>query len=133
MSDRHIFHLALHVGDLEAARRFYVDVLGARLGRTRDTWLDILLWGHQITLHHRPDDILSREAQGKRHFGAVLPWEEWEALAADLRARGVAFMREPTVLAGGTPDEHAKLSLEDPSHHVLEIKAYRNAAATLQA
>ena len=28
-------------------------------------------------------------------------------------------------------DEQAKLYLQDPSHNVIEIKAYRNAATTL--
>ena len=45
MTKRYIFHLSIPVADLAAARRFYVEVLGAEVGRENDEWLDILLWG----------------------------------------------------------------------------------------
>jgi extradiol dioxygenase family protein len=41
------------------------------------------LWGHQITFRLRPDEVLAPDQQGKRHFGVVLPWAEWEALAPE--------------------------------------------------
>ena len=36
-----LFHLAYHVTDLDAARRFYGDVLGCREGRSTDTWVKL--------------------------------------------------------------------------------------------
>jgi extradiol dioxygenase family protein len=128
---RHIFHLSIPVADLDAATRFYVDVLGARVGRTTDDWLDVLLWGHQITLQRRPGDVLPPEAQGNRHFGVVLPWAEWEALAARLRARGTPLLSPPAVTNAGTAQEQGKIYLADPSHNVIEIKTYRDLAATI--
>jgi extradiol dioxygenase family protein len=128
---RPIFHLALPVNDLEASKRFYVGVLGARVGRETAEWLDVLVWGHQITLHHRPAETLPRERQGKRHFGVVLPWAEWQRLADRVRT-DASCLRAPELFAAGTPDEHGKVHLEDPSHNVIEIKAYRDAGATLR-
>lgn len=78
MPERHCFHLALPVTDLGASERFYVDVLGAHIGRRTDAWIDVLLRGHQLTLHERPDEVLPCEAQGVRHFGVTLPWDVWE-------------------------------------------------------
>jgi extradiol dioxygenase family protein len=132
MTERYIFHLALPVGDLSASKQFYVRTLGASIGRENAEWLDILLWGHQITLHLRPDEVLSREHQGKRHFGIVLPWSEWQSLAERIRKLGIAFYKEPEVLLEGTPEEQAKFYLEDPSNNVIEIKAYRNFSGTLK-
>lgn len=129
--ERFVFHLALPVRDLAAAKRFYVDVLGARVGRETSEWLDLLVWGHQLTLHHRPDETLPRERQGTRHFGVVLPWPAWERLASRVRTEA-SCLRAPAILEPGTPDEHAKVYLEDPSHNVIEIKAYRDADATLR-
>ncbi len=37
---RSVFHLAIHVHDLEAAREFYSGVMGATEGRSTDTWVD---------------------------------------------------------------------------------------------
>jgi extradiol dioxygenase family protein len=128
---RHIFHLSIPVAELDAAKQFYVDVLGARVGRTTGDWLDVLLWGHQITLQRLPDEVLSPENQGKRHFGVILPWAEWEALGARLRARNVSLLSPPAVTHAGTPQEQGKIYLSDPSHNVIEIKTYRNLAATI--
>lgn len=131
MSPRHIFHLSIPVAEMDAAKRFYVEVLGGRVGRECEEWLDVLLWGHQITLQCRPSEVRSLNEQGKRHFGVILPWSEWEQEARRLAAAGTPFLEGPTVLLKGTREEQAKMYLSDPSHNVIEIKAYRNVAATL--
>jgi uncharacterized protein len=131
MNERHIFHLSIPVSELAPAKRFYVEVLGGRTGRENDEWIDILLWGHQITLQLRPEEVLPPERQGKRHFGVILTWPEWEHEAARIRALGVPFLSEPAVLLSGTSEEQAKFYLQDTSHNVIEIKAYRNLADTL--
>ena len=128
---RYIFHLSIPVDDLPAAREFYEQTLGAKPGRTEVDWHDVLLWGHQITLQLRPDEVMAADAQGKRHFGVVLPWLEWERLAASLVAAEVPFLKAPAILEEGTPGQHAKLYLQDPSNNILEIKAYKDFAALL--
>ena len=45
------FHLAFAVSDLEATRAFYVDVLGCRVGREAERWIDFDFFGHQISAH----------------------------------------------------------------------------------
>ncbi|MGD8689372.1 MAG: VOC family protein [Gammaproteobacteria bacterium] len=131
MKSRHIFHLSIPVADLAAAKRFYVDVLEAQVGRENEEWLDILLWGHQITLQRRPDEVLPLQRQGKRHFGVTLPWKEWERSMRRIRALGTKFLSNPTVLLKGSPEEQAKFYLADPSHNVIEVKAYRDVVGTL--
>ena len=128
---RYIFHLSIPVSDLPSAKRFYIDVLRASVGRENEEWIDILLWGHQITLQLRPAEVLPLAQQGKRHFGVVLPWAEWESESNRIRAMGVAFHAEPVVLMGGTENEQAKFYLHDPSHNVIEVKAYRQVGKTL--
>jgi len=131
MKGRHIFHLSIPVADLSAARRFYVEVLEAKVGREHEEWVDVLLWGHQITLQQHLGEILPLQEQGKRHFGVTLPWEEWERTMRRIRALGVGFLREPTRLLEGTPQEQAKFYLADPSNNVIETKTYRDVAGTL--
>lgn len=91
----------------------------------------MLLWGHQITLQRRPSEVKPLQDQGKRHFGVVLPWNEWEQEARRLSAAGVSFLERPAVLLAGTDKEQAKMYLNDPSYNVIEIKTYRNVSATL--
>ena len=125
---RPIFHLSFPVRDLEVSRRFYVETLGARPGRVRDTWLDVHLRGHQITLQLRPDEVV--EEQGSRHFGVVIPWEEWEAEVE--RVSGDAVQSGPVSAFAGTPQEQAKLYLTDPDGYVIELKTYRDVGAALE-
>lgn len=128
---RPIFHLSIPVADLSATRDFYVETLKATVGRREADWADILLWGHQVTLQLRPKEVLGPEEQGKRHFGVVLSWDDWMILASRLESAEVNFMRKPEVLKSGTPEEQAKLYLQDPSNNVIEIKAYRDVAGVL--
>src|SRR5687768_17643284 len=131
MTNRYIFHLSIPVLDLASAKRFYVDVLGARAGREQPEWLDVLLWGHQITLQHRPTEVLPREQQGKRHFGVVLPWNEWEQEVARIGAASAGAHGPAKIDYEGTAQEQRKLYLSDPSGNVIELKAYRNVEQTL--
>lgn len=118
--------MAIPVRDLSETKQFYLELLDARVGRENEEWLDILIWGHQITLHKRPDEILGREEQGMRHFGVVLPWADWEILSAALQKRKVKFYLEPALKNAGTDSEQAKMFLQDPSNNIIEIKAYRD-------
>lgn len=125
------FHLSFPVDDLDACRTFYAELLGASVGRVTEEWVDIVIWGHQLTLQLRPDEVLAPSKSGSRHFGVILPWEAWSATAERLTDRGCTFMTPPTVSHAGTPKEQGKLYLEDPAGNVIEIKAYRDVAAAI--
>lgn len=129
--DRPIFHLSFPVLNLSAAKTFYCDVLGASVGRECDEWMDIVLFGHQLTLHYRPREVLRPEERGVRHFGVVLPWHQWMALAETIEDRGCTFFRSPVTLSAGTGQESGKFMLCDPSDNLIEIKAYRNVDVVL--
>jgi uncharacterized protein len=132
MCQRYIFHLSVPVLELASAKRFYIEALGAEIGRESEDWLDILLWGHQITLQNRPEDVVPLARQGTRHFGVTLPWAEWEEHAARIRSMGIPFFSEPVVLLKDTPQEQAKFYLVDPSNNIIEVKAYRDVGHTVR-
>ncbi len=58
------------------------------------------------------------------HFGIVLEWPQWEALANRLRERGTEFVIEPYVRFKGEPREQATMFLFDPCGNALEFKAF---------
>lgn len=121
-----IFHLSFPVRDLEEAVAFYCDSIGGVLGRREAAWADIALFGAQLTLQHVPEDVLEPMPRS-RHFGATLPWLDWEALVARLGG----FIEGPRVDYEGTDREQAKAMIEDPSGNLIELKAYRQPAAIL--
>lgn len=131
------FHLAVPVRDIAEARAFYGGVLGCPEGRSDAHWVDFDLFGHQLVCHLDP--ALGREGRVKAHvnpvdghgvpvphFGVVLEMPAWEALAARLRAAGVAFVIEPYVRFKGQVGEQATLFFHDPSGNALEFKAFRD-------
>lgn len=127
-----IFHLAFPVLNLKESQHFYVNILGAKIGRVRDHWIDIYLFGGQITLHEQPNQVLPAGQHGVRHFGAVLSWNDWETLVKRLEEQGVPFKGKPTISGEGTVLEQAKLHLTDPSGNEVEVKAYRDPARALE-
>ena len=135
MADKKIplFHLAFPVADLEETLTFYRDVLGCDTGRSSDQWIDFDFWGHQVVAHLSPDEAgksSKNEVDGHevpaKHFGLILDWEEWEALAERLQNEGVDFIIEPYVRFEGKPGEQATMFFTDPSGNALEFKAFRN-------
>lgn len=127
-----ILHLSLPVADLDAARAFYVDVLGCELGRVRDGWLDVWFFGLQLTLQERPDEVLTPEQTGVRHFGVTVAGDDLVGLLERARAAGVDWVHEVTVDFAGTPQEQTKAKLRDPSGNVIELKSYAHPATALE-
>lgn len=130
------FHLAFPVHDLEAARGFYVGLLGAGTGREAPgDWIDFDLFGHQLSAHHAPEECreaasgaVDGEAVPVRHFGVILDWDDWEALANRLRAADAAFLIAPHVRFKGEAGEQGTFFVRDPSGNALEFKTFRDDA-----
>ena len=126
-----LFHLAYHVRDLAAARRFYAGTLGCREGRSSATWVDFDFFGHQIVAHKvasaQMSDATSLVAGDNvpvRHFGVVLSLPAWEALAKKFKAAAQEFVIEPHVRFRGQPGEQATMFFLDPFGNALEFKAF---------
>ncbi|MBV7255993.1 VOC family protein [Pacificimonas sp. WHA3] len=124
------FHLAFPVDDLDAARAFYGGVMGCAEARASDRWTDFNFFGHQIVTHLAPKGSVHRNPVGGDqvpvpHFGVVLGWDEFEALADRLRGKGVAFEIEPHVRFAGQVGEQMTMFLFDPAGNALEFKAMR--------
>lgn len=130
------FHLAFPVRDLEATRKFYVEVLRCKIGReSPGEWIDFDLFGHQISAHLDPDAMLTvrhNQVDGHavpvRHFGVILSMEEWDELAGRLRNAGTSFVIEPHIRFLGAPGEQATMFFLDPSGNTLEFKAFADPA-----
>ena len=125
------FHLAFPVHDISEARRFYGDLLGCPEGRSAPDWVDFDFYGHQIVAHLAPEECGHRSTNAVdghqvpvKHFGAVLAMEQWEALAARLRAHGTQFVIEPQIRFKGEVGEQATMFFLDPSGNALEFKAF---------
>lgn len=125
------FHLAIPVHDLPAARRFYGEVFGLSEGRSAEHWVDFDFFGHQLVIHQHPQTDSQRHAGSNPvdghdvpvpHFGVVLAWDDWHALAERLQQRGTRFVIEPYIRFKGQVGEQATLFSSTPCGNALEFK-----------
>ena len=140
------FHLALPVRDLDATRRFYIDILGCSVGRSAPRWLDVNFWGHQLSLHL--DDDLDVAAQAStnsvdgddvptKHFGVILDWDRFEEFKIRLLegeyADEIHWVIRPNIRFEGKVGEQATMFVRDPSGNVLEFKSFQNMECIFQS
>lgn len=132
MAERPPFHYAFVVNDLQAAREFYVEKLGCKLGRSSPEWIDFDFYGHQIVAHlgsdpapliHNPVD---EHQVPVPHFGVVLDWQNWTTLAEKLRDMGINFVIKPYIRFQGQTGEQGTMFFFDPAGNAIEIKAFKN-------
>ncbi|MCA0921566.1 VOC family protein [Pseudooceanicola nanhaiensis] len=129
-----LFHLAIHVKDLDETRAFYGGVLGCEEGRSTDTWVDFDFFGHQLSFHLGEPFPTTRTGKvGDHmvmmpHMGAVLALDDWFALAKRLEDAGIAFDIPPVVRFEGQPGEQRTMFFFDPSGNPIEIKGFADFA-----
>src|SRR5258706_4105956 len=104
------FHYSFFVTDLASTRRYYAEVLGCPEGRSAATWVDFDFFGNQISAHTtgRPTatenkGVVDGISVPMPHFGAILGWDEFHALAARIRAATLRFVIEPRSVSRASP------------------------------
>jgi len=138
------FHLAIQVRDIDEARDFYGVKMGLPEGRSALEWIDFNLFGHQLVTHLNPSigktgkvPSIANGVDGHGvpvpHFGVVLDFENWEALADTVSEFIDGFVIEPYVRFKGEPGEQGTMFFTDPSGNALEFKAFRNIETQLFA
>jgi len=126
------FHMAFAIDDKEAARHFYGTIIGCPVGREAENWIDFDFFGHQISAHLNRDpksaatSKVGNDMVPLHHFGAVLPWDDWNALIARLNDNGWPFVLQPHVRFKDEPGEQGTFFVKDPAGNALEFKSFRN-------
>jgi extradiol dioxygenase family protein len=90
--------------------------------------MDVLFFGHQLTLHQESERLPARAID---HFGPVLDKLTWTAVAESCRAHSVQFAVPPTVVDARTATESGKFVIGDPAGNVLEFKYYQDFGGTV--
>lgn len=124
------FHLSLPCYSVTKTKAFYLDVLGATLGRSATTWADIDLYGNQITFTSSGEfSFLYRSYKFEDsvlpafHFGVLVSASQWESLRARLEAKKVAFTVDAHFLKDKT-GSHRSFFVEDPNGYMVEFKHF---------
>lgn len=127
------FHLAFPIKDIEETKKFYKSILGCKIGRESDAWVDFNFFGHQVSAHLKPEELSNakkNKVDGKsvpvRHFGVVLDWKEWHSLSKKLQKLKIKFIIDPYIRFKGEVGEQATMFFLDPSGNALEFKSFKD-------
>ena len=126
------FHLALPCLSISETKAFYVDSLGAQVGRSAQNWVDINLYNNQITFTKSGPfnfDCQSYSFGGEIlpsfHFGIILEQQKWKTLLNTLKFRNVPIQSEVDFLIEKV-GEHHSFFLKDPNDYTVEFKSFTN-------
>lgn len=129
-----LFHFSFAVSDLDRARKFYGELLGCPEGRKLNGRADFNFFGHHIVAHLAPGEIVGentarlREGGGTplRHFGVVMPLEQFEVTEQRLKTAGADFILQPETRQAGTVREQKLMTCRDGCGNAVEFKGLRN-------
>jgi len=129
------FHYAFKVSDIASTRRFYIDLLGCKEGRSTDHWIDFDFWGNQLSAHISSDlpaldycGTVDGVAVPIPHFGCIVPLEIFREIEVRLVDAGVKFVVPSQVRYEGKPGEQWTMFFLDLSGNPIELKAFKNEA-----
>jgi uncharacterized protein len=124
------FHYSFCVEDLARAHHFYVGVLGCVEGRSTETWFDVNLEGHELSIHHGTPIKTQRTGlvDGVKvpmpHIGLVLCYDAWDKFIDRLQANDWPFIVEPQTRFSGMPGEQRTAFVEDKDGNAIEFKGF---------
>lgn len=124
-----VIHLSLSVADLDRSVDFYRRVFAADVGRQTERFVDLWIFGCQLTLYRREPVTPDRHD----HFGATVdPEEFWALVGRATDDGGATIVFSPRHRHQGTAQEETKLMLADPDGHLIELKTYADPEAALR-
>jgi uncharacterized protein len=123
---RYIAHVAVPCRDLEEARRWYSDVLGAQPVRVLKDRVTFSFGGVlQLVCHLERRAIVPNPRAYPRHHGLTfLRMEDFSRMKDHVQKLGVKFLVRPAVRFANSAHEHQTFMVVDPSGNVVEFKCY---------
>lgn len=126
------FHLALPCEHIDNTRQFYVDILGAQEGRSAEKWIDINLYGNQLTFTDSgafdfsfKNYTLSGQIVPTFHFGIIVDRDTYWLLYNKLSRNDLDVTTEITFLENKA-GEHLSFFITDPNGYMVEFKSFKN-------
>lgn len=124
------FHMSLPCLSIKETKNFYTSI-GASVGRSTQSWLDINLFGHQITFikagkfnFNNPNYVFEGKILPSFHFGVIIDLETWNAIYSRLKDEDLELVDQTTFLKDNV-GEHTSFFVKDPNDYMLEFKNFK--------
>ena len=128
------FHMSLPCLSIKETKSFYLDNIGASIGRKTQNWVDINLFGHQLTFikaqkfnFNSPNYVFEDQILPSFHLGVILNLKAWEKVYAKLSEQKLDLVTQSTFLKDKS-GEHMSFFIKDPNDYMLEFKSFKNSA-----
>lgn len=129
------FHMSLPCLSVKETKSFYTNI-GASVGRSTQSWVDINLFGHQITFikagkfnFNSPNYVFEGRILPSFHFGVIIDLKTWNAIYSKLKEENLELVDHTTFLKDRT-GEHTSFFVKDPNDYMLEFKNFKNIGDT---
>src|SRR5690606_11141560 len=125
------FHMSLPCLSVSGTKKFYTSI-GATVGRSTQGWIDINLFGHQITFikaekfnFSSPNYVFEGNILPSFHFGVVIDSSVWNEIYTKLKEQDLQLVDKTTFLKDNL-GEHTSFFLNDPNDYMIEFKSFKN-------
>ncbi|MEO8934344.1 MAG: bleomycin resistance protein [Xanthomarina sp.] len=125
-----LFHMSLPCLSVKETKNFYINSIGATVGRHTQSWVDISLFGHQITFikaekfqFNSPNYVFEGKILPSFHFGVIIDEKTWNDIYSKLVKQGLEVVDKTTFLSNKS-GEHQSFFIKDPNDYMLEFKCF---------
>lgn len=125
------FHMSLPCLSVKDTKAFYTNI-GASLGRMTQNWVDINLFGHQITFiksakfnFNSPNYVFEGKILPSFHFGVIVDIDTWGEIYTKLNNQDLQVVTQATFLKDKV-GEHVSFFVEDTNGYMLEFKSFKS-------
>ncbi len=132
------FHMSLPCLSIKDTKAFYVNGVGATMGRHTQNWIDINLFGHQLTFikaakfdFNNPNYVFEGKILPAFHFGVIVDSIVWKNIYNKLQDSGLELVTESTFLEGKI-GQHKSFFVQDPNGYMLEFKCFKKPTETFK-
>lgn len=125
-------HISLPCISLKETKNFYNKIVGSPIGRAGESWVDIDLFGNQITFIRakkfnftNPNYVFEGKILPSFHFGVIINEKEWKEMFERLKKEDLNLV-DKTVFLKDELGEHKSFFVKDPNDYMLEFKCFKN-------
>lgn len=126
------FHMSLPCLSVKDTKNFYVNTIGASLGRSAQNWVDVNLFDHQLTFikaakfnFNSPNYVFEGKILPSFHFGVIVDIDTWGKIYAKLGEQNLEVVAQTTFLKDKS-GEHLSFFVKDPNDYMLEFKCFKD-------
>lgn len=125
--------MSLPCKSIEATVSYYSEQLGIAIGRRSDNWVDLNLFGHQLTFVESNDFefqfpfySLDEEDLPSFHFGVVLTNDAWEKIYDQINRQWSNDTILKRTFFKDKDGEQNTFIVKDPNGYYLEFKTFKS-------